>query len=192
MQKRKIKSIGDTFEALSPFLVSIEINNDNLKPFLTLIFPKNWEIDDINYVKISERERASVYIYQSDGENGVDSIISTTIGLIDFNLKLEEKQKKIEQLIKKKQDKLNREIEKLKQELGQKLELIAAQPIIEEEPTQKVEPEMELIDYVEHETLPYIPPYIQQDDSSHFGGIQLVQDIQAQPEGFEDDQQERY
>jgi hypothetical protein len=135
MAKSKgFKKIQDIFTGLEPYILSISLNTDFLSSEIEededpnylrfdiiTLFPNTWEINDHNdflFFEIDVYETSTKYRFINENkELIVDDLLNYIQEIINHNIELETKRKKLEELIEKERQAFEAKIEKLKNEI---------------------------------------------------------------------------
>ncbi len=115
-------SLQGHFDLLSPFLLSLRIlQNDSFKVETTVWFPNNWVIIPNKHIittLIKKSDQISIYtVVGSHSRILVENIFKYLSTIIDHNEEIEDKERKLNDIIKKEQEKMLKKIADLKSKL---------------------------------------------------------------------------
>lgn len=133
-KSKTFKKIQDIFTGLEPYILSISLNTDFLSSEIEededpnylrfdviTLFPNTWEINDHNdflFFEIDVYETSTKYRFINENKDLiVDDLLNYIQEIINHNIQLESKRKKLEELIEKERQAFEAKIEKLKNEL---------------------------------------------------------------------------
>jgi hypothetical protein len=118
LKNKKQSSLEILFESLRPFLQSIEIDLETVKPYLFMYFPIKWVIIDNESIKIDITDRIenfnAISFKAKDESINIDFLIKHVKYIIKFNQDKEKAEQKLQSKLQKENEAFEKKVEKLK------------------------------------------------------------------------------
>ena len=118
LQNKKQSTLEILFESLRPFLQSIEVDIETVKPYLFMYFPIKWVIIDNESINIEITDRIenfnAISFKSKDESINIDFLIKHVKYIIKFNQDKEKAEQKLKTKLKKENEAFEKKVEKLK------------------------------------------------------------------------------
>ena len=118
LQNKKQSTLEILFESLRPFLQSIEVDIETVKPYLFMYFPVKWVIIDNESINIEITDRIenfnAISFKSKDETINIDFLIKHVKYIIKFNQDKEKAEQKLKAKLQKENEAFEKKVEKLK------------------------------------------------------------------------------